>query len=405
MGSMLSRLLNADEPLFSLALKQLETAAGNPSTDVRLMSEIIQVSRHKIVQLGLDAHDTMGEELYYALLHKVRIHDEHLAKHIGVKDLDNTAKLTPLIKKVLENAKLPRSTWVLKKSVAKRLLHQTPPEKIMKHLGYSSVESMTKRENLAEIYSALRFAETPAWLKRFNKRYKSLQPSDFENRDIEVVVLDQARWGELTQNYVAHKRYAVTHLKELGVLALLPAAKEQVIGYTIATLPIALHYINEMRSYSAFFKLQQVRPDFGKVIVDTLNDDQPAKSEMAGSKVHWRVVQRHYGRAEHAGEHPDIFQPHIQPEDLYWRKAEAQLYAIDPELKFWDGLDYVGVSLNEGPISFNLMDVSMNYYLAIPYQERIVSHMRASLWNELYTRYLGEKALSQQVLSQLDTTF
>lgn len=405
MGNILSRLLDADEPMFSIALKQLEEAAGRPSQDVRLMSEIIQVSRQKMIQLGLDAHDTTGEELYYALLHKVRIHDEHLAKHIGGKDPADTVKLTPLIKRVLEHAKILRSTWVLKKSVAKRLLHQMPPEKVMKHLGYSSVESLTKRENLAEIYSALRFAESPAWLKRFNRSYKSVQPSDFETRDIEVVILSKERWGTLTHGYMAHKRYNITHLKELGVLALLPSPKENVIGFTIATLPMALHYMNEMRLYSAFFKLQQVRPDFGKIVANTLNDDLPATASMAGSNIHWRVVQRHYGRAEHATEHPDIFQPHIQPEDLYWRKAEEQLYAIDPELKFWDGLDYVGMSLDEGPISFNLMDVSMNYYLAIPYQERIISHMRASLWNELYTRYMGEKTLNQQVIGQLDASF
>lgn len=407
MSNLLSRLLNADEPLFSLAIKQLENAAGRPSADVRLMSEIIQVSRQKIVQLGLDPHDTTGEELYYALLHKVRIHDEHLAKHIGVKNLADTEDMRRSIKNVLERSKLQRNVWVLKKSVAKRLLHQMPPEKIMKHLGYSSVESMTKRENMSEIYSALRFVESPVWLKRFNKAYKSLQPSDFENRDVEVVVLGRERWGELAKGYIAHKQYCMTHLKEMGVLALLPPDDERIIGFTIATLPMALHYINEMRLYSAFFKLHQVRPDFGKIIANTLNDDRTVAAEMAGNKIHWRVICRHFGRAEHteSDEHPEIFQPHIQPEDLYWRKAEEQLYAIDPELKFWNGLDYVGVDLSEGPISFNLLDASMNYYLAVSYQDRKVTHMRASLWNELYARYLGVSTLKRQVLSQLDATY
>src|SRR5690606_7997999 len=111
---------------------------------------------------------TTGEELYYALFNKVKVHDEHLAKHIGAHDPTNPEELIPLIKRAVEKSKLPKSVWVIKKSVAKKLLHNNPPERLMEYLGYSSVESMTKRENLLEIYGALRFAETPAWLKRFN---------------------------------------------------------------------------------------------------------------------------------------------------------------------------------------------------------------------------------------------
>lgn len=402
MSNLLSKLLGAEEPFFSLAIRQLEESSGRPSMDVRLMSEIIQTVQAKLKQLGLDSADTTGEELYYALLHKIKLHDEHLAKHIGGSDPLDAPQLLPLIKRAIEKSDVPRSAWVIKKSVAKRLLHQTPPEKVMKHLGYSSVESMTKRESLGEIYGALRFAETPGWLRKFNKTYKQLQQSDFESRDIEIIILDKERWGGLAGQFTNKKRYNITHLKELGSVVLLPPPQDKIVGFTISTLPIALHYINEIRLYSSYFKLQQVKPDFGKIVARTLNEDSEPAAEMAGSKVHWRIVQRHYGRPEHLG-HPEIFHPHVQPEDLYWRRAEEQLYKINPELRFWRDLDYVGVLLGDDlPVSFNLMDNSMNYYLAVPYDERINFHMRASLWNELYMRYMGEKVLETQILQQLD---
>lgn len=404
MGNLISDLLKAEEPAFSLAVRHLEETAGRPGMDVRLMSEIIVSVRQKIQQLGLDVNDTTGEELYYALLNKVKSHDEHLAKHIGASDPTDALKIMPLVKRAVEKSDVPRGAWVLKKSAAKKLLHQMPPEKLMKYLGYSSVESMTKRENLSEIYGALRFAETPAWLKRFNKNYKQLMPSDFENREIEIIILDPKRWGPITSQFVHHKRYNLTHLKELGVILLLPPPAERIIGITIATLPVVLHYINEIRLYCAYFKLQQVKPDFGKIIASTLNEDISEAAEMAGNKVHWRIVQRHYGRPEHI-DHPELFAPHVQPEDLQWRRAEEQLYSIDPELSFWRDLDYVGVRLGDNDIvSFNLMDISMSYYLALPYSERIVSHMRASLWSELLMRYLGEKVLERQILQQLDSS-
>src|SRR5690606_13271164 len=118
-------------------------------------------------------------------------------------------------KRAVDKAKLPRSAWVMKKSVAKRMLHSSPPEKVMKHLGYSSVESMTKRENIAEIYGALRFAESASWLKKFNSNYKKLLPSDFEVRDIEIVVMKHELWKDIAEEFVKKNRHNITHLKEL----------------------------------------------------------------------------------------------------------------------------------------------------------------------------------------------
>lgn len=402
MANILSKLLAADEPLFSLAIKQLEEAAGRPGQDVRLISEVIQKSQTTCQALGLDGKDTTGKELYEALRAKIKIHDEHLAKHIGGKDSADVQALIPLMKRAVDKADLPRSAWVLRRSVAKRMLHECPPEKIMKHLGYSSVESMTKRENLAEIFGALRFAESDAWLKRFNNRYKKLQPSDFETRDIEIIIMNKERWGDIAEEFVKKKRHNITHLKELGVILMLPTRLERLPGITITALPLLLHYLNEIRLYSAFFKLQQVKSNFGKIISETLNADIRSAAVMAGSHVHWRVIQRYYGKLEHE-RHPEIFEPHVQPEDLHWRKAEEQLYQIDPELRFWKDLDYVGILAEDGqPVVFNLMDVSMSYCTDAPYEHRVIFHMRESLWNELFMRYMGHDVLEQQILRQLD---
>ncbi|MDQ3065403.1 MAG: hypothetical protein M3Q36_03995 [bacterium] len=401
MASLISQLLNADEPLFSISLKQLENASGNPGQDVRLISEIIQRIHDKSKALKLDAIDTTGEELYHALINKVKIHDQHLARHIGGSDPEDVQSLIPLIKKAVDKAKLPRSSWVLKKSVAKKMLLQNPPKKIMNQLGYSSIESMVKRENIAEICGALRFAETPVWLKRFNSSYKDLMPSDFETRDIEIVIMNKERWGNIAEDFVFKKRHNITHLKELGVILMLPTKLEKLPGITITALPLLLHYLNEIRLYSAFFKLQQVKANFGKIIAETLNADIRPVVVMAGSNVHWRVIQRYYGKLENEN-HPEIFEPHVQPEDLHWRKAEEQLFLIDPELKFWQNLDYVGAVVGDKPVSFNLMDVSMSYCTGAPYDHRVVFHMRESLWNEIFMRYMGHKLLEQQVLQQLD---
>lgn len=400
---MLSELLGATEPMFTLALKQLEEVSGRPSVDVRLTAEIIGKVHLATRALGMDPKDTTGKELYQALLNLTEKHDHFLAKKIGGKDPHDVQDLIPRIKKAAEDLDTPKSCWVLKHSVAKRLLKGTPPKKIMKHLGYRSVDSMLKREPLGEVFGALRFAESPEWLNMFLKKYKKLKPSDFETRDIEFTQLSAERWGDLTKEFTHKKRHNITHLKELGVILILPMPLERMRGFTIFSFPLLLHYINEIRLYSSFFKLQQVKHDFGSILVDTLVADPGNHAIMAGQHVHWRVIQRYFGKLENEY-HPEIFEPHVQPEDLHWRRAEEILFQFEPALHFWHDMDYVGVMQSGRPIPFNLFDMAASYVNDSPHSKRAIYHFRESLWNEIFIRYMGQKTLEKQVLSQLDNS-
>jgi hypothetical protein len=281
------------------------------------------------------------------------------------------------------------------------MLRHTPPQNIMKRLGYRSVESMLKRENLAEIYGALRFAEDSAWLNDFNEQYKKLRPSDFETRQIEIVVMPHERWGDIAEHFIQKKRHNITHLKELGVILMLPVKARTLPGITIWAMSLLFHYTNEIRLYSSFFKLQQVKKNFGDIVVTTLIADPDLGPIMAGHTIHWRVIQRYFGKLE-TEVHPEIFEPHVQPEDLHWRKAEEVLYKIDPELEFWRDLDYVGLMYETRALPFNMMDVAASYCNNMAYELRTIYHFRESLWNEVFMRYMGQKTLQEQVLKQLD---
>lgn len=401
MAKFLSELLAAREPLFTLSLQQLERASGHHGADAALIGELHQKTAAALTALRLDPKDTTGPELYHALLALVERHDRHLAAAIGGRDPDSVSGMLPLILKAVSEISMPRSCWVLKKSIAKDFLRATPPRNVMKVLGHTSIDSMLKHENLFEIYGALRFAEEAEWLRTFNKHYRTLRPSDFEQRQIEVVEMPLKKWGDIAAHFIAKKHHNITHLKELGVILVLPLTEQRMKGITLKILPLLLHYFNEIRLYSAYFKLRQVQPDFGGIFVTTLNADPDLGPIMAGQNIHWRVIQRYFGKLQ--GEyHPEIFEPHVQPEDLHWRKAEETLYGIDPELNFWRGLDYVGVMKDGNPVSFSLMDVSLSYSNEVPYGERYIYHFRESLWNELFMRYMGQKNLEDQVLHQLD---
>ncbi len=401
MSRLLSELLAAEEPLFGMAIKQLEQASGNASVDVRLTAEIVGKVHIKMRSLGLDPRDTTGAELYRALYNLIRQHDVFLAKRIGGEDPEDVQKMLFRIRETVEALDVPKKAWLLKHSVAKRLIKATPPKKVMKQLGYRSIDSMIKREPVGEIYGAMRFVESQEWLDKFVGKYKTLKPTDFENRNIEIITFTPEKWGNSAAKFVRNKKHNITHLKELGVIMMLPMPLKRMPGITITALPLLLHYINEIRLYSSFFKSQQVRSNFSEILVDTLVADPGKHAAVAGQHIHWRVIHRHFGSAER--DHPDIFEPHVEPDDLLWRKTEETLYRLEPALHFWYDIEYVGVVFGDRPVSFNLMDMAVSYVNDLAYGEQSIHHLRESIWNEIYLRYVGEKAVENQILKQLNT--
>lgn len=402
MSKLLRNLLAAQEPLFTQSLRQLEQLTGKPAIDAKLTAEIIEKTHGALRSLGLDSNDTTGPELFRALDERVREHNQHLAQALGTSEDSPVKTIVPKLVQAAELADIPKKAWVLKKSVAKDLLREMPPKKMMQHLGYRSLESMFKNENFAELYTALRFSEGEDWLNRYDALFeKNVLPSDFENRQIEIVIMNHDKWVDLAAQFVKKKLHNVTHVKELGVIVVVPMRQTHMRGLTLKTLPLLLHYINEIRLYSAFFKLKSTQPNFGKTIAETLIADTGTGAVVANHHIHWRVIQRYFGRNKQ--EPIEIFQPHVQPEDLHWRKAEAVLYKLDPELKYWQDMDYVAqLADDHDPVSFNLFDVSFAYSNGENFQHRYFYHFRESLWNELFIRYMGENQLKQQILEQLD---
>lgn len=400
--SLLAQLLKAKDPLFVLTLRQLEDITGRKGVDVALISEIIAKAHHGAQQLGLDPPDYSAEELYWALVNRVKKDDARLAKQLGGTSDDNIADIMSRIVHRVNGLDMERSGWFLKDGKARAMLKANPPKQVMKKLGYRGIESMLRRENLYELYGALRFVEESGWLNKFIEQYHQLTFGDFEQRDIRVIEYDWGKWGrDIASDFITKKLHNITHLKELGVIVVLPVHEDKMPGITMRDLLLLIHYHYEIRLYSAFFKLNAGKRDFGDIFVDTLIAD-PGHIELAGGQtIHWRVIARYFGKLP-AAAHPEIFEPHVQPEDLHWRKAEEVLYDIDPEFEFWRDMDYVGVLVDQEPVTFNMLDVAFSYAAGGEFADRYLYHFRESLWNEIFVRYFSEQVLEEKILLKLD---
>jgi len=401
MAKFLRDLLDAEEPVFSMALKQLERASGHPGADAKLIGNILEKAHDRMRKLGLDPSNTTGREFYQALLARIASDNERVTRLVGATDSSDVKQLVPLLIDAANKVDFNRRVFVMKREKAKEFLRQMPPKNLMAKLGYETIDALFQGEDFDELYTALRFSEGSDWLNDYNECLKTVTADDYEERDIRILAMDHNKYVDLAEHFTQKKLHNVTHTKELGVIVVVPLRDAHSKGLTLKTLPLLLHYLNEVKLYSNFFKLKSRQPDFGKIVVTTLIADPGNASQMAGQYVHWRVIQRYYGKLKDES-HKEDFEPHVHPEDLHWRKAEDLLYQIDPKMEFWRGIDYVALPFDGLPVSANFVDASLSYANSMTYEDRYFYHMRESLWNEIFIRYMSYPNLEKQILQQLD---
>jgi uncharacterized protein (TIGR00730 family) len=405
MAKFLSDLLDAEEPIFTEAIKQLEDISGKTGADVKLIGDITAMAHDNLRTLGLNPAASTGEEVYRALLGRVGSDIKRLIGIIGAEESrsEDVRYLVPFMVEAANKVDFNRKVFVIRRERAKELLRQMPPKNLMKHLGYDDIEKMFEGEDFDEIYTALRFSEGPEWLTEYNELFKEVTPEDYEERDLRIVVMNHDKYVDLAAHLVQKKLHNVTHTKEMGIIVVVPMHARKMRGLVLKTLPLLFHYMNEVKLYSTFFKLKSAKPHFGRTVVETLIADPGTGSQMVGKRIHWRVIQRYLAKHKEDSDISKIaFEPHVHPEDLHWRRAEDLLFQLDPELEFWKDRDYVALNYDGFPVAFNLFDVSFAYSNKASYEDRYAYHFRESLWNEIFIRYMGFKNLANQILSQLD---
>ncbi|HUC89306.1 MAG TPA: hypothetical protein VMR45_00730 [Patescibacteria group bacterium] len=399
MTRFLSEVLGAAEPAFSQSIRQLERAAGTPSADIRLTSEIMGQMRQKIASLNLDPSDTNGPELYSALRERLKSDESKIRTALAIADDASGSDVISKVQRFVEKYDLPKRCFALKSSVAKKLLKKKIPKNAMKQLGYRSADSMLKHESVASIYAAAIMVETESWHRNFREQYVKLAPTDFEMRKISVVSPSSKHWEKMASKFVNAARHNILSFPELGAIVLLPI-DQAVDGLAITTLLLTLEELNGILAHSSYTKLQQVKPDFGRIIQKSSVAEPFTSATLAGQPVPWRMIQRYYAKYTEAY-HPEIFEPHVQPEDMQWCISENVLASIEPSLDFWKDTQCLGLLYNGDIVSCNVLDVALSYCNHLPFKDRVVHFLRNNLWHELMMRYLNQDNLEAAVHKQL----
>jgi hypothetical protein len=392
--------MGAAEPTFRAQLGRLERAAGLPGADIRLMMQVINETRAKIRQLGLDSHDTTGPELYNALQSRLQGDEGRVRLALGLDESAGAAEVIEACKRYLSDIQIRTHSFVIKQPAMRALIKKLQPKATMKKLGYRSMDSMLKHEPVAQLMAATIMIESHDWQRRRLEAYKKLKASNFEVRKTCFYAPSAKHWPEISAQYAADNKHNMLTLPEVGAVVLLPI-EHDLPGLAITTLLLAVQSVNDMRTLGSYLKLQQVRPDYGQLFAESIQNEPIAATDVAGQPLPWKVVQWFYGHGL-SDYHPEAFEPHVQPEDLTWHEAEDVLTQLQPAMEFWQGSQLLALLDGGQPVSMNLLDVALGVCNGIDYGNRIVHHMRLNLGRELLARYLHQDNLQSLLLGKLD---
>lgn len=408
----LARLLRTSEEVILDLQNKMEKISNKKGVIKKIVRDNDQKIKQKLAELKLDSR-AKAQEVYQALLKQAEQNDQLLLKHFYKPDFSTAVGCRSLLNatKELTNS---LSGFFLKEDKARELFRLNPPKRIMASLGYGDdIEKMLEKEDIFELFAALRFVEESRWLNDvFFKAYFDLKKEDFEQREIKIMVLPE-RWLGIGQKFLGKKLHHMSHLKELGLVFVIPVA-EQVVGEVLYLFFMTLHYIYEVEWHARLFKIYSQQEDFAKKMINALKVEVSGGPLPDTKKMSWRIAVAYLAKKD--PNDPRLAEPHISPEAWHYSKTAQVIYKFAqrfPEtgLGFWQSLDVAGQyfpsnnSKKEILISFDLFDNGISLLQKMGFESKYLYHQQEALWNRVFAEYMGEEALDKLMMENLDKGF
>lgn len=402
----ISRILRADPALLTKLEERMAALTGKHEV-LQSIAEENDAQIKKTLQ-RLEVRDHNVHDFFNALIANLKQSDWKLYKFLH-EPLGNTSESLRTLVNVAKELADIKPLRVLKLEKAREILRQNPPPNVLSGLGYSSVDELLAHEDLLEIFSALRFIESTEWMhENFDKEYDHLTADDFEERDVKVIVLRE-KWLQLAEKFLQKKYHNVSHLKELGVIFIIPIPIDTP-GETLRLFALVLHYLHEMEFYNVLIQRYMKDADFVDKFKSLLRGDVgDVLHEIRDGKIRVPIVQRYLAKEDPNDVH--LTTPHVNSETLHWDKAENDIAKLSARfdylnLDMWQNLGWVGDYFpvegdGEELLSFDLIDTVM-YIVKAKELIKYLYHHQEALWNKIFSEYLGREAMEKMIIENFD---
>lgn len=388
--------------------KKMEKLTGKSGVMERIVEENETLVKQTLKELGLPENNLNAKDVHNALVGYIKNIDERLYDFLDKPDLSKmSGKCGKLCDIALALAK-PGPGFFIKKEKAVEMLEKFPPQSMLDFFGFKTATELVEKKGLSSVFSALRFTQNTEWMhKFFDEAYNDLTADDFEEREVELKVLEP-EWLDAAGKFLEKKYHNLSHLKELGVIFIIPIQIEMP-GETLRMFTLLLHYLNEVPFYSELFRKFSKEPDFAVKVKSLLRGDVPEGKLPESENIALRIVQRYLAKDD-----PKDFrliEPHINPEAEHWYRAEGDLRGLDSMIagaesgmfSRWQELDFVGGFFPDGLtgegdeelVSFDLIDLTMS--LAKKGEIKYLYHQQEALWNKIFIEYLGRDKMNKLI--------
>ncbi len=411
----LAKLLRTKEEVIQRIDKRMKAISGRKKIVDKIVEENENRIRETLINLGFGKKKNVfklkAEKVYQALLERAEKDDAYLLDRFFKPDFSSLAGCRSLVNAAKELAG-DLQGFYLKEEAARDLMRQNPPQKIMASLGYNDIEKMLEKENIYELFAALRFVEESEWLNKvFFKAYHKLEAKDFEKRDIKVIALPE-RWAGIGKEFLGKKLHHMSHLKELGLVFIIPVEK-QAKGEILYLFFMTLHYIFEVDWHSRLFEKYSQDKNFIQKMINALKVEVSGDVLPNHKSMSWRIVPSYL--AKHDKNDPRLAEPHISPEAWHYTRASKAIAKFaqrfeNSGFEFWNDLDTAGEFFKNNQdkkelISFDLYDIGISLLRQEKFISKYLYHQQEALWNQLFIEYMGEGELDRLMMDHLDKGF
>ncbi len=393
MSRLIRELLDMDQHAYDRMINRLEHVALSPGVDARLTADIITSSRQKIRALGLDPADTTLTELHYALVAKAAADGGSLRIKYGITQKTTPAQAAAKIADKLGPLVAVDKAVCIKPQAVKAVLKAVPPKKTMRALRLRSIDSVLKRENPLLLYALAKRLEEKSWHTQLMARLKRLQANDVTENPLQVLSMPHMWLTKLKYHRFDH---VVEAVPEIGTILLLPTIPVKTKGSVLLTTAVVLQAAHKLAIESLPHKRRGMQEGHHTLIPDIAAGISTDLGMIHGAQPTWSLIYQLFA------ERPDVLpDSEFILNDLDWRSTEMQLASLDPQLDFWVGSHYLGQLSDKSVVSLHVIDVAASLVLEKQFGQHVVSHMRASLWNELQLGYFRQDVMERALVRQL----